>query len=169
MDVLPGDNQKEKGRVNAPVIRELPVRKLGLGGRVEPVFMQDLAWLLLRFRIDTTPLIGREGAQRRGCNRGVDGKHLPGRDERIASKQRVVPRGSGEQVSLGCLQSIEVLPQRSPDRLRVNLGRPNNQAVSYALPGEMRICLSGSISLGILPEGSGTRCWARRSGPASPA
>src|SRR5439155_8462977 len=53
LDVLPGDNQKEKGRVNAPVIRELPVRKLGLGGRVEPVFMQDLAWLLLRFRIDT--------------------------------------------------------------------------------------------------------------------
>src|SRR6267143_3358003 len=123
MSVLPGDDEEEESGVDAPVIWELPLRELGPRGDVEPVFVQNLSRLLLRFRVDATPLVRREDAQRCRGDGGVDGEHLPGRDERIASEQRVVLRSSGEQVALGGLQSIEVTLQRSPDRIRVQSDR----------------------------------------------
>ena len=110
MSVLPGDDDEEESGVDAPVIWELPLREFGPRGDVEPVFVQNLSRLLLRFRVDAAPLIGCKDSQGRQRDGGVDREHLPGRDERIASEQCVVPRRSGEQVSLGCLQSIEVLP-----------------------------------------------------------
>src|SRR2546427_3419374 len=59
LHILLGDNEEEGGRIDAPVVRKLPVRQLRTGFPIKAVFMKDLSRLFFRSAVHAAPLVRR--------------------------------------------------------------------------------------------------------------
>src|SRR2546428_1214205 len=109
--VLRGDDEEQERRVDAPVVREIPLGQICPRSGFEAMLVQDLPRLLLRLRVHRSSLEGCEDAQCRCRNRWVEREALPCGDQGVSAEQRCIPRRASPKIAFGRPQSVQVLLQ----------------------------------------------------------